>query len=197
MSEKLRVFVALLLSDSLRVRLGDLQRRLRATLPKQAVRWVRAEQIHLTLRFLGNIDADQIDPLKTALAAAVSGGRPLCLQAGGLGGFPNARRPRVIWVGLNGELEALASLQQRVVLACSAFVAEEDRQTFQPHLTLGRVNDRFPGNTRAVARALPGWRFDEPLPWAAEEVCLIRSRLQPDGAIHEDLACFPLEPVNP
>lgn len=197
MSEKLRVFVALPLADPIRARLAELQRRLRATLPDRAVRWVRAEQIHLTLRFLGDVATDRIDPLKAALAAAVAGATVLRLEVGGLGVFPNARRPRVIWVGLGGELEALGRLQPEVAAACAAFAAGEDPQTFRAHLTLGRVNDRFPGNARAVAEALPGWRFDEQLSWSPGEVRLVRSRLQPGGSVYEDLARFPLDPANP
>ncbi|MCB1129125.1 MAG: RNA 2',3'-cyclic phosphodiesterase, partial [Verrucomicrobiae bacterium] len=167
MSESLRVFVALPLGDSLRARLAELQHRLRGSLPERAVRWVRAEQVHLTLRFLGDVAADRIDSLKASLAAAVSGSAPLALEIGGLGVFPNPRRPRVIWVGLEGALEPLACLQQAVAQAGEAFAREDDRQTFQPHLTLGRVNDRVPANGRAVAEALPAWRFDEQLPWPA------------------------------
>lgn len=197
MSERLRVFVALPLADDLLARLTELQGRLRVTLPDRAVRWVRAHQIHLTLRFLGDVATDQIEPLGSALRAAVSGAPGLRLQVGGLGVFPNARRPRVVWVGLEGELESLARLQQQVAAACAGFVPDEDQQRFKPHLTLGRVNDRLPGNARAVADALPGWRFDEQLPWLADEVRLVRSRLQPGGSVYEDLACFPLGPSIP
>lgn len=196
MSAMLRLFVALPLADDAVARLTDLQGRLRTSLPDRTVRWARPHQIHLTLRFLGDVAVERLDALRAALTEAVTGSPALRLHVRDLGTFPNARRPRVIWVGLHGELDALRRLQENVVSACAGFAPEEDRQTFKPHLTLGRVNDRFPGNTRAVADALPGWRFEERLPWLATEVRLVSSRLQPGGSVYEDLGVFPLKPVH-
>jgi 2'-5' RNA ligase len=188
--ETLRVFVALPLPEEAVEELAALARRSRSAMPRGAVRWVRPEQMHLTLQFLGNVAADRIAALQADLAAACRDAPPFPLELAAPGAFPNARHPRVLWVGLGGDLERLGALQTRVAAACAPFLPAPERGRFHPHLTLGRVKD----DARAVGDAWAGCPAPRAWRWRAGEVRLIQSVLQPAGAVHATLAAFPLSP---
>jgi 2'-5' RNA ligase len=118
--------------------------------------WARPEQIHLTLKFLGNVLVSCVENLITALQQACQGAGPFNLRLAKLGCFPNARSPRIVWVGLAGDLGALMELQGCVVQRMAAFSAHEDSQAFHPHLTIGRSNERvkkWPASRKVIAEA--------------------------------------------
>ena len=117
MPETIRTFIAFALPDTILSALGRVQRDLKACGLK--AKWVRLQGIHLTLKFLGDIEAHQADPVADKMAAAARGIDPFMLGAAGIGVFPNIRRPRVIWAGLSGDLEPLADLQRRIDAALS------------------------------------------------------------------------------
>src|SRR5512134_624706 len=96
---KLRLFIAIALPDDIKARLAALQRELREGLGRSSISWTRPENLHLTLRFLGDISSDRIDDLTAALAAAAASQAPLNLTVAGLGCFPSSRRPRILWAG--------------------------------------------------------------------------------------------------
>lgn len=196
MNELLRLFVALPLNPELTARIGRLQEALRRELTGDVVRWVPAGQVHLTLLFLGDVAADRLPELKTALSGACAGQPTLSLRVEGLGAFPRRGPPRVLWLGLTGEVAGLAGLQGRVEAAAGPFAARPGRKPFHPHLTLGRVRDRDRGAAKAVERTLAGFGFGESWPWEAGEVRLMRSVLDPAGAVHARLAGFPLGGEN-
>lgn len=191
--EFIRAFVALKLPPAAKEALHQAQSRLARAVPGKGVRWVRPEQIHLTLQFLGNVKGVEVSSLSDALhLACVDQGRFL-LRLGGLGGFPSCARPRVLWVGLEGDFAHLRRLQSAVAAACRGFGEPEPAREFQPHLTLGRVlaHDQQPG--RAAGAALAEAPSPPPCEWSATHVHLIRSQLAPSGATYTDLAEFPLQ----
>lgn len=141
MGHALRLFAALTLPEALVDRLISVQRILDDRWPARSVRWVRREQLHLTMRFYGNVPPEQTPALTEALRAACVETRPLSLALAGLGAFPNPRRPRVLWVGVTGDLESLERLEQRIQSATAAFGDHRETRPFQPHLTLGRIAD--------------------------------------------------------
>jgi RNA 2',3'-cyclic 3'-phosphodiesterase len=181
----LRLFTALELPPALRRQLADLISAFSASLPRGSVRWVRAEGVHLTLKFYGEVSQDKVPGLQASLRQAAQGASPLQLELEGLGTFPNAVRPRVIWVGLKGDLERLGALQRMVEEGAAPLGFAPEARGFSPHLTLGRVNAEWrPADKQklgeAFARLGPGLhgRF------TAETLSLMRSDLRPSGAVY-------------
>ena len=188
----LRLFVALEPPDLVRRRLAALQERLKAAAGRHAgdVKWVAVENVHLTLQFLGAVPEERVEAVKEAVAAAASETSPLHLELRGAGGFPNARRARVLWAGVSGEVAPLAGLVSSLgrLLGPLGFPPEE--RAFSAHLTLGRARDPrgAPGLAAALAQAADG----PGAPWRASEVVLFQSHLSPRGPRYEALARAPL-----
>src|SRR5688572_24369859 len=139
----IRTFVALELPGEVKAALSEAGHKLGAELgpSARAVRWTRPESIHLTLQFLGDVPVGMKQLIKEAIARGCADRGPIELSLGGLGVFPNLARPRVIWVGLDGEnesIEALRSLQSAVSSELGKIGFKPDKE-FSPHLTLGRV----------------------------------------------------------
>lgn len=182
-----RLFVALTPGETLRSALATAQTDLRRLLPANALRWTPPAQIHLTLRFLGDVPAADVPALREALAAVVRGGPAFGLAVGGWGCFPTARRPRVVWAGVQGDLAALGQLQAAMA-AVTAPWGQPESGVFRAHLTVGRVRPLPPPRLRVLADALaacPGRPLGE---WPVTAVELFRSELRPDGALHTRLA---------
>src|SRR4051794_10239250 len=112
--EKIRAFIAIHLPSELLAGLGELQEQLQSGLPKEAVRWATQSQMHLTLKFLGNIATADASDLKASLQEICAETPRLLLRAETLGCFPSASRPRVIWMGLGGDIEPLQALQSKI-----------------------------------------------------------------------------------
>jgi 2'-5' RNA ligase len=188
--QSLRLFVAVDLPEQVRGVLGRLQGELRRH-DLSDLRWVRPQGIHLTLKFLGETPAGRVAAITEALAGASKGQRGFRLALGTPGTF-GGRRPRVLWLDVVGDVERVQQLQAAVeeALLEVGFAAEE--REFSPHLTLARVPQPAPpGTAERIAQALravapPRAKFD------VREVVLMRSTLQPGGAVYERLAAFPL-----
>jgi 2'-5' RNA ligase len=193
MPDDLRLFVALELPDPILAALDDVQRTLQGKMPTRTVRWVRGEGIHLTLKFLGETPAVQREAITAALAAACAGYPPLTLRAAGLGCFPTSQRPRVIWVGLEGDLERLAALQRAVESALEPLGFRPEGRAFNPHLTLGRLKDASSADVKVVGSVIEGTALGTVGTWTASAVSLMRSELRPDGARYTCLAHVALE----
>lgn len=181
----MRLFIAIELPDEVKRLLG----RLRSDIP--GARWVPLEQLHLTLAFLGEVDEATMKRLRGELAAIQAPG--FDLRFGGTGCFPDRRRPRVIWVGLEPEplLSSLASLVKRAVLSCD--IPQEERP-FSAHITLARLG--FPA-AREVGAFLDQPQKQELPPVSVREFLLFQSSLTPKGAIHTPIASFPLLAPGP
>ncbi len=193
MAESLRLFVALELPAPVLRALEAVQERLRADAASRAVRWTRPEGIHLTLKFLGDTPADDRDAIAAALREAVRGHAPLTLRAEGLGCFPNPGRPRVVWVGLTGDLAPLEALQRSVEAALEPLGFPAERRGFSPHLTLGRARrEAATAEVKALGRLIAATAVGEIGAWTADSVSLMRSELRPDGARYTCLASVPL-----
>jgi RNA 2',3'-cyclic 3'-phosphodiesterase len=136
----MRTFIAIPLPAESRTMLDKMQQSLRVH--RADVRWVAIPSIHLTLKFLGEVDPEIIPKLSESIADASRSECPVGLRLQGLGCFPNLRMPRVVWCGIGGETEALSRLQHKVETACAAFGFAPEERAFHPHLTLGRVNGK-------------------------------------------------------
>jgi RNA 2',3'-cyclic 3'-phosphodiesterase len=182
----IRAFIALNLPDDLRANLARLHRSLRRALPGDGVRWTPPGQIHLTLKFLGDVPGAEVDDLIAAFTRGCRGWGPFALQARGLGVFPDARRPRVLWAGVAGGLDALRQLQEGIEAETGRW-REREARPFQPHLTLARFKVLPPGRALALGRKLATPAADYG-PWRVAQVDLMRSHLSATGVTHERLA---------
>lgn len=163
-------------------------RNVQRALPKlPAVRWTKPANIHLTLQFLGDYPAVQVEMLLDALQS-VETHPPFELTLATTGAFPNLKRPRIIWAGVTGETAALTALHRAVVSATAALGFEAEKRPFKPHLTLGRVKAWARSNDhRAIAAALNETTVGTIATVAVEKFSLIRSQLTREGAIYTPL----------
>lgn len=191
-AETCRVFVAIPLPEHVKDRIGRAQEQLRAALPAKAVRWSRREQFHLTLKFLGRVEARRVDQLIASVRGACAGFGVLQLRAGQIGFFPDARRPRVIWTRVRDEEDRLPLLQRAVEAASAGFTSEAPESAFTGHVTLGRCRMiRGQGEkVRLLAEAMTDEVFGE---WTADRVEIIGSDMQPAGSRYTTLASVPLQ----
>ena len=178
----MRLFIAIELPDELKKQLEGM----RTHIPGS--RWVPLEQIHLTLAFVGYVNDATLDLLTGALATIKAPGFNLCFS--GTGCFPDHRRPRVLWVGLEPEplLNSLAFLVREAVLECN--IPQEERP-FSPHITLGRL--KFP-SPREMGAFLDQPQKQKLPPVSVREFTLFQSLLTPQGAVHTPLKTFALSP---
>jgi 2'-5' RNA ligase len=188
-----RLFVALEPTDAVRRRIRAARAELRraAGRAEAEVRWVDPGNVHLTLQFLGAVPEKRVAEVAGAMAeAARSVPGPLSLEVRGAGGFPNARRPRVIWLGVAGDLPALRALAAELGRRLAPLGFPPEERPFTAHLTLGRAREGR-GNP-GIAGALAGAREEEGTAWRAAELVLFESHLSPKGARYEAVARAPL-----
>jgi len=187
----LRLFVAVELGEEALRALASLQEALRRE-GLDGLRWVRPEGVHLTLKFLGETPADRVPRIEAALGEAVSSVPAHVLRLDGLGTFGGRRSPRVLWVGLQGDLEELQRLQRNVEAALAKAGFPREDRAFSPHLTLARVRPEAAASLgEPIARAMQVAPAPE-ASIAVREVSLMRSTLGPGGAVYDRLAVFPL-----
>jgi 2'-5' RNA ligase len=188
----LRLFLALDPPTDVRAHLAELQSELRRRADRRAgdVKWVAPENLHLTLQFLGAVAEDQAPPVEAAAREAALAAAPLSLEVRGCGAFPGARRPRVLWAGLAGDVDPLRALVRALGdrLAPLGFPPED--RPFSAHVTLGRA--REPRGAPGLAAALEALAGAAGPAWAARELVLIRSHLSPRGPRYEPIARAPL-----
>ena len=176
----MRAFIAIVLPASVEQGIEVLEQKLRAW-PIKA-RWVRPANVHLTLKFLGDIEAGQVDTVAAAMAAAGEGFPRIALCMQGLGVFPGIRNPRVLWTGVGGRTDLLGQLHARLdkALADAGFAAET--RPFKAHLTLGRFKGRAASADLLQAIQQTG-AFDA-VPFEAADLTLFKSDLRPQGAVY-------------
>jgi 2'-5' RNA ligase len=178
MSKTIRAFIAIDMPDEVTTGLDGLQQELK-TLGLD-VRWVRPANIHLTLKFLGDIEPADVEAIDGAMGAASENCPPFALTVSGIGFFPGVNRPRVLWVGLGGEARRLLDLQADLADRLDAIGFSREKRPYKAHLTLGRMrqarhSDRF----KQVLQQFCGWGGPQ---FTADRMTLFRSELKPSGA---------------
>ncbi|MGI5843795.1 MAG: RNA 2',3'-cyclic phosphodiesterase [Candidatus Xenobium sp.] len=181
-----RLFIAVELDPGVREGLAAISGDLRAW----TVRWVRPENLHLTLKFLGEVPQERLPQLREALDRVARQHPPMKFVLDGLGAFPNFKRPAVLWVGISSGQEALRRLARHLERELGALGFPPERRDFVGHVTLGRV-------TRPGLQSFPEQAFRDlasgPLGTGrVADFCLFRSQLRPTGPVYSVLHRFPL-----
>lgn len=167
----IRTFIALPIPDNLTESLRSAISQLRSI--NSGVKWVRPESIHLTLKFLGNIEEELVGPVSQQLDSVAGSYPEFELGLSGLGVFPGQRRPRVIWAGLGGDTMPLSELASDVDRMCAGFGIKAEKRPFNAHLTLGRL--KVPSMVDLDINLIEEW-------FRAREVIFYKSELLPTGA---------------
>jgi len=184
----LRSFIAIELPETVKSALAELQQELKKC--RADIRWVRTDNIHLTLQFLGDTDDKIIDRIAEAATAASSGYSSFDLEARGVGVFPDMRSPRVLWVGISGN-DTLIELQRDIENGLAKLGFTPEKRRFRPHLTLGRfrsssgradLNDKIEENKNISLGSIE-----------VRSIFLIKSNLTPSGAEYTKIAGIELK----
>ncbi len=176
-SESVRAFIAIEIPDGLVEKLRKLQGELKKN--STGISWVKPENIHLTIRFLGNVETGRLSGLTEALERASRGIKPFELSVRGVGGFPSLRGPRVVWVGIE-ENQTLLSLYRNIEDELSRMGFEREKRQFHPHLTLCRVKLKTEGIK--LARRIADLKPEINMDFSVDRFTLFRSILKPSGA---------------
>ena len=188
---RVRVFVAVELPDPVKAEMGKLIAAVDA-LELRGVRTVRAEGLHLTLRFLGDVDSDVVPSIISAMETAAAESAPFELTLAGTGAFPNTATPRTLWVGMKGDLDQLVTLQRGVQSALETAGFGRSGERFSPHVTIARVRDRVSSTHRRRAAAVLNEAIPSPIKVRVDSITLMRSTPQPGGSIYNQLHTAPL-----
>lgn len=176
-----RLFIALLLPDGIKKALENIVVDLK---PKvKGVRWVTAENMHLTLKFIGETEEEKIAPIARVLDTVVAGRKPLAVAFDRMGGFPDLRNPRVVWVGLRG-VEPAAEIASLLNRQLKPLGFSPEKRPFAAHLTLGRI--KFPIDAAPLAAYAERLRLPADS-IILDRIALVKSTLTPGGPIYETL----------
>lgn len=183
----MRAFIAVALTPGVRENIAGLQEQLKGS--RAGVKWVEPGNLHLTLRFLGDIPEDRLDHYYRAIGGGLAGHAPFNLTLSHLGTFPPRGKPRVLWVGVQQGQEALRRLAAGISSSLGqARLLDEEGRRFSAHLTLGRV--RSPGGLDSLARLLEEKKDFYGGEMPVEEVRLVKSTLTARGSVYRDLKRF-------
>ena len=187
----IRAFIAIELPAELQNRIGQAISNLQQH-AGHAVRWVSTQNIHLTIKFLGNVSPSNLDALTTVLSSESVRHKGFEIRVGGLGAFPNKLRPRVVWVGVQAPVQ-LIELQHGIDREINRLGYPGEERDFSPHLTLGRVSQHAsPQEVKQIAEALSISSIGDLGSVHVDSIRLFRSDLQPGGAIYTPLLSAPL-----
>lgn len=190
-TERWRLFLAISIPDEIKTQFERAQTDLRAAAMRAQIKWAPRDQLHLTLQFLGDVPAADVVPLVEAVRSVCKTFAPLELRAERIGFFPNPKRPRVAWVGVQNQQGRLQSLHRAVVMATLPFTVKQTRDQFSGHVTLGRIKSASRSEIQMLLKTAGGMAdkiFGE---WISNEVGVYRSQLSAEGAVHTLLAVAP------
>lgn len=194
--EAIRAFIAIELPEELRRQLSAIGQQIQEQAgepARRAVRWVPAANMHLTLKFLGEVSSANLRVLARMLEAESARFAPFTFTVGELGAFPNTRRPRVLWIGSEAP-PALGHLQHAIDQETKRLGYPGEDRPYSPHLTLGRVNQNaHPEAVAQLARVLGTMKVGALGTVTVDAVHLFQSELRPAGSVYTSLARFPLK----
>ncbi len=183
MSETIRSFIAVKIPDSVIAAISEVQDGMRSRRLK--AKWVRPENIHLTLKFLGDIPSTDVDRVGGVMVRSLEGRGALTLSAKGLGVFPGVKRARIVWAGLTGDVGSLIEYQKAMDAALADIGFPREKRPFKGHLTLARIKGRV--NPSALVAAVEAFGGFQTPPFIVKEIILYQSQLKPTGPIYTAL----------
>ena len=179
--ETWRLFIAIELPSNVRRTLADHIQRLRKALPEASASWAREENLHLTLRFLGDTELIRVEALSQAIQRAANAAEPFEINIESCGAFPPNGAPRVLWVGVQDPRGQLASLQRKLEDECANVGFAREQRPFRPHLTIARIRNPRGGPRLGQAHKEAGF---DPETVVVSHLALIRSELLSNGSRH-------------
>ena len=180
----LRSFIAVEIPAEIQNAIADALASLKKTLPKPLIRWVAPQNVHLTLKFLGDVSPANLERLAETLKAEAASHEMFSISVGGLGAFPNPRRARVIWIGLDAP-PALAALQRGVDAAAAQLGYPKEERPFSPHLTIGRVaQTASASDLQRIRSALESTKVGILGTVRVQAIHIFKSDLQPGGSVY-------------
>lgn len=191
----LRTFIAVELPAGIQKAISQSTAPLRNSLSKSLVRWVVPQNVHLTLKFLGDVSSTNLEQLVAALKVEAAVHEMFTMSVVGLGAFPNPRRARVIWVGLKAP-PALEAIQRGVEAAAERLGYAPEERPFSPHLTIGRVGQNVSASDLQYIRTLlEATKVGMLGTFRVDSVHIFKSDLQPGGSVYTHLYALPLKSV--
>ncbi len=188
----LRSFIAIELPAELQQAIVGATAHLQTALPRPLIRWVTPQNIHLTLKFLGEVSPANLERLADALRLEAENHPAFRAAVGGLGVFPTPRRPRVVWIGFDAPAD-LVRLQRGVEAVCARLGYPAEERAFSPHLTIGRVaQTASPAEMERIRQTLQTTAVAALGEFLVDAVHIFKSDLQPGGSVYTRLYSFPL-----
>ena len=181
--DTIRTFIAVELPQEIQDELQRLQNSLRASMPD--VRWTKYGNIHLTLKFLGDVRLSKVEAIGEAIRSVASQLSPFVMSLAGVGAFPNPRKPRIVWVGVEAGADELVEMARLVEASMRKLGFPREKPPFRPHLTVGRI--RHLENPEAMTEALERSEIGELGRFTVEKLSFIKSQLDPGGSIYTTL----------
>jgi len=188
---KVRAFIAIKLDSAILEKVAFVCEQIQKKVTSRSIRWVKTNQIHLTLRFLGDVPNTQIPFLLEKLKPISKEIAAFKLGLGALGSFPEYRNPRIIWIGLKGDLSSLSQVYQRVAELSAGFGAHAEDKAFKPHLTLARIKEASKMEGQNIGESLQNCPMTATGEWLVERFFLMQSVLTPQGPAYTELGCIP------
>jgi 2'-5' RNA ligase len=187
-NQQIRSFIAIELPEEVKTGLNRLQTELK--LPRHNfVKWVATEGIHVTLKFLGNIYPEKVAEITKVMEQASQGSVPFQLEISEVGAFPNLRQPRVLWLGIRGDIDKLVAWQQRIDNGLVPLGFAKETRPFTPHLTLARLREGVsPGDRRDFGELVIKTPVEVNFKVNVNSLSLMKSQLLPGGAVYSRLA---------
>ena len=183
----LRAFIAIELPRATQEAIQSQTARLHQSLGDQSIRWVQPANLHITLKFLGDIAATHLDFIKQSLTRLVDSHSAFDLQIGGLGSFPNSKRPRVLWAGIHAPA-GLPTLQKTIEDGATRLGYNKEERPFSPHLTLGRVRQGLSAQElQKVSTTFSAFQLGKISTARVDSVYLYQSDLNSEGSVYTKL----------
>lgn len=186
--EQIRCFVAIEIPETIRTLLISAQEELRKYI--RGASWVKRGNIHLTLKFLGDVAPNQISVIKNVIEQVTDTRSPFSMELGGIGAFPNLTRPRIIWAGVNTGTDEVAVIAREIDVGLSRHGYERDEKPFRPHLTLARLKHRM--NLKPLVDVFQQYDTINGARMIVKQIRIIQSNLRRSGAVYTPLetCCF-------
>ncbi|MBN1448930.1 MAG: RNA 2',3'-cyclic phosphodiesterase [Bacteroidetes bacterium] len=189
MHKTIRSFIALYPDSSAREQMSAFIACLKSRYP--SIRWEQPDKIHITMKFLGDVEPATLDAITAQLRSSIHPSPPIDARIDRTGAFPSLQRPRIVWLGFTEMLQPVLDLQRITEETCERHGIERERKSFTPHFTIGRVKQH--SDTIGLENALEACSFS-PVPVRFIAVRVMESTLTPQGAVHRERARIELTP---